>query len=624
MVKPIKQFEISSLKVSGFKCFAEERSFSFGPMNAIFGHNAQGKSTIADAISYAITGVSFFGSNRMDRLRAPGKNISVELQIVDGEGQPHCLIRNRVGDNTDVFWDGQPIAAKDLNTVFAERDLFLAVFNPLYLIEVLGNKGRDLFERYMPEVPHEKVMEQLSEHNQSILAQNPFLSPEALVKQTRESIRELESTLTYCQGQQDLLRSQREQSGVLLADRQKELQDCRVRIQELESIRTTGFDGSDLKERLADLYSLHEEYVREQASLPQTDDLDAKFRDLTQKRAKREADVYHSQYAQALADTQKQINELGMELARHRHILAGLQPGIRCPMCYQTVTQETLPALKDEFEATIRRICAQGKELSGQLDELHGLDEKAREVFEAFRAQDIAMCNLELADIELRRQQAVDAVRAENVRRQQKISEIREEIQNIELDLETGRLSSEEMVELECFKERAKALEAEIEVLTEQQGSSMGADVAPGISAEEINAEIVKKNELLTALSSYIAERVRQRFDHLDLNRVSISLYEVSKTTGEVRDVFKFNYEDRPYVILSLSEKIKAGLEVSELLKKIAGINYPVFIDNGESVPVIDNVRPSGQTFISQVVKNEQLRVEILGAAPAGRSEQAA
>ena len=624
MVKPIKQFEISSLKVSGFKCFAEERSFSFGPMNAIFGHNAQGKSTIADAISYAITGVSFFGSNRMDRLRAPGKNISVELQIVDGKGQPHCLIRNRVGDNTDVFWDGQPIAAKDLNTVFAERDLFLAVFNPLYLIEVLGNKGRDLFERYMPEVPHEKVMEQLSEHNQSILAQNPFLSPEALVKQTRDSIRELESTLTYCQGQQDLLQSQREQSGVLLADRQKELQDCRIRIQELESIRTTGFDGSDLKERLADLYSLHEEYVREQASLPQTDDLDAKFRDLTQKRAKREADVYHSQYAQALADTQKQINELGMELARHRHILAGLQPGIRCPMCYQTVTQETLPALKDEFEATIRRICAQGKELSGQLDELHGLDEKAREVFEAFRAQDIAMCNQELADIELRRQQAVDAVRAENERRQQKISEIREEIQNIELDLETGRLSSEEMVELECFKERAKALEAEIEVLTEQQGSSMGADVAPGISAEEINAEIVKKNELLTALSSYIAERVRQRFDHLDLNRVSISLYEVSKTTGEVRDVFKFNYEDRPYVILSLSEKIKAGLEVSELLKKIAGINYPVFIDNGESVPVIDNVRPSGQTFISQVVKNEQLRVEILGAAPAGRSEQAA
>ncbi|MFQ7856334.1 MAG: hypothetical protein ACLRIS_15565 [Flavonifractor plautii] len=376
-----------------------------------------------------------------------------------------------------------------------------------------------------------------------------------------------------------------------------------------------------MKERLADLYSLHEEYVREQASLPQTDDLDAKFRDLTQKRAKREADVYHSQYAQALADTQKQINELGMELARHRHILAGLQPGIRCPMCYQTVTQETLPALKDEFEATIRRICAQGKELSGQLDELHGLDEKAREVFEAFRAQDIAMCNLELADIELRRQQAVDAVRAENERRQQKISEIREEIQNIELDLETGASPRKKWWNWSASS--AQRRWKRDEVLTEQQGVPWG-PMWPRVSARRKSTLRLSRKMSCLPLSSYIAERVRQRFDHLDLNRVSISLYEVSKTTGEVRDVFKFNYEDRPYVILSLSEKIKAGLEVSELLKKIAGINYPVFIDNGESVPVIDNVRPSGQTFISQVVKNEQLRVEILGAAPAGRSEQAA
>lgn len=39
---------------------------------------------------------------------------------------------------------------------------------------------------------------------------------------------------------------------------------------------------------------------------------------------------------------QKQINELGMELARHRHILAGLQPGIRCPMCYR----EEIPILE--------------------------------------------------------------------------------------------------------------------------------------------------------------------------------------------------------------------------------------------------------------------------------------
>ena len=44
-------------------------------------------------------------------------------------------------------------------------------------------------------------------------------------------------------------------------------------------------------------------------------------------------------------------------------------------------------------------------------------------------------------------------------------------------------------------------------------------------------------------------------------------------------------------------------MEVSELLKSLVGVNFPVFIDDAERVPVIDNVRPTGQIFIAQVVK---------------------
>ncbi|MDR1131916.1 MAG: hypothetical protein LBL15_05815, partial [Oscillospiraceae bacterium] len=62
-------------------------------------------------------------------------------------------------------------------------------------------------------------------------------------------------------------------------------------------------------------------------------------------------------------------------------------------------------------------------------------------------------------------------------------------------------------------------------------------------------------------------------------------------------------------------EKIRAGLEISELMKRLAGRSYPVFIDNGESVPVIDNVRPTGQVLVSQVVRGAPLSVEILDGA---------
>jgi len=98
------------------------------------------------------------------------------------------------------------------------------------------------------------------------------------------------------------------------------------------------------------------------------------------------------------------------------------------------------------------------------------------------------------------------------------------------------------------------------------------------------------------------------------LNRVKIILYDAVKKTGEAKSVFKFSYDGKPYKFLSLSEKIKAGLEISELMKKLTDSDYPVFIDNGESVPVIDNVRPTGQVFIAQVVKGAPLNVKILDA----------
>ena len=64
-------------------------------------------------------------------------------------------------------------------------------------------------------------------------------------------------------------------------------------------------------------------------------------------------------------------------------------------------------------------------------------------------------------------------------------------------------------------------------------------------------------------------------------------------------------YYDR----LSLSEKIRAGMEVSELIKRLTGRNYPVFVDNMESVDDLANVRPTGQIIMAKCVSNAPLQV---------------
>ncbi|WP_298033687.1 hypothetical protein [uncultured Dysosmobacter sp.] len=94
---------------------------------------------------------------------------------------------------------------------------------------------------------------------------------------------------------------------------------------------------------------------------------------------------------------------------------------------------------------------------------------------------------------------------------------------------------------------------------------------------------------------------------------MEISLYDVVKTTGECRDTFKFTYGGRRYDRLSLSEKICAGMEVSELMKRLTGRNYPVFVDNMESIDDLANVRPTGQLIMAKCVKGAELQVRPAG-----------
>ena len=81
------------------------------------------------------------------------------------------------------------------------------------------------------------------------------------------------------------------------------------------------------------------------------------------------------------------------------------------------------------------------------------------------------------------------------------------------------------------------------------------------------------------------------------------------KSTGEVKDVFKFTFDGRRYDRLSLSEKIRAGMELSELMKRLTGRNYPVFVDNMESVDDLRNVQPTGQVIMARCMRNAQLCV---------------
>ena len=158
-MEKIQSFQITGMTISGFKCYQEPAELEFGNPTVITGGNGRGKSSVADAIAFAVTGLPFFGERGLDRLHNEvNPDVSIAMRFVDGTGKAHELVRTRQDGKMRITYDGGEIRQPDLNDLFGERDVFLSIFNPLYFIEELGDSGKNLLERYLPELPVETVL----------------------------------------------------------------------------------------------------------------------------------------------------------------------------------------------------------------------------------------------------------------------------------------------------------------------------------------------------------------------------------------------------------------------------------------------------------------------------------
>ena len=318
-----------------------------------------------------------------------------------------------------------------------------------------------------------------------------------------------------------------------------------------------------------------------------------------EKIAARKAEQYQSKYAQPLAEAQARVQALSVQYNQDAASYKALVPGVPCPVCRRPVTEDELPRLQEDLRNSAAAVLAQGKEQQAQIRELQDLDRKARETFEQFQADDLKKWEAETQQLEGKIRQLADDAAAQ-------VESLRTEIQQITADLEYGNLTQEEYDRLQACQEECRQCEAEMTAL-----QSVGDVDAAGFDQQisDLKAEITEQKKLIADVTVYASKRAEMTFSALRMNRVEISLFDVGKSTGEWKDAFKFTYNGRRYDRLSLSEKVRAGMEVSELVKRLTGRNYPVFVDNMESIDDMENGRPTGQLLLAKCVSRAELSV---------------
>lgn len=598
-MKKIKQFQITSLMLSGFKSYEEPTELVFGNPTVITGGNGRGKSSIADAIAFAVTGCPFFGERGIDRLHNENNpDVAIRMCFVDETGTLHELNRTRRKNRMTITYDGYEIRQLDLADLFGERDVFLSIFNPLYFIEELGEDGKKLLERYLPTIPHETVLSQLSEPVREHLKNETILSPEGSLKRCREEIRGLEERITYLRGQKDLAASQGESHEQAEQELTLQADLLRREIAELEQRQFSSMDVSAMQERFVELSGRYEEAARDERA--DTSKLREQLQLLREKIARREVEKYQSKFTEALAEASARVKDLGVRYQRENAAYKAFHAGMECPACHRSVTEQSLPEVQAALKKVLSELYAAGSEQRAQLIELQEMDKKAADTFAQFKEDDLGKWVAEATEMEQRCASLAEQASAETER-------LRAEIQTLTADLEYGNLSQSEYDHLGTCREELRQSEAKIAAL-----QTMTAAQLPDFDREiaQANASIAEIKRKMADVIAYISKRAELTFSQLKMNRVEISLYDVVKSTGEVKDTFKFQYGGRRYDRLSLSEKIRAGMEVSELMKRLTGRNYPVFVDNMESVDDLANVRPTGQIIMAKCVSGAALQVK--------------
>lgn len=567
MREQIKKFCILSVKMEGFKKFKEAYEVTLDRIAYISGSNGEGKTTIADAISYAFCGSPFWGEHSSDRLQnTESKEMCVEIKFVDENGEVHTLTRRRQKELTAITLDTLQLRQQDVTELFAEKDIFLSILNPLYFIEKIAKKGREFLQKLLPPVQNEEVLALLDESTKALLENESLLDPAYYIKKKREELKEIENDRNYFDGQADLLKIQQRESEAKVDEVIKKGEEIVSKKEALEKKQFEGIDVEALKAKQAQI----------SASLS-----DGRREKLFAKRTEVQNRQYISKLTGEIAKMQAEITAMKEKRERVISQAKNIKVGDKCPTCFTVVTEENRSRIVEELKKQYEELTLKGQGVVSAYKDLLALEEKSKAKFEEFRQEDLKRIEAELA--------AYDAGDVTD-------------IAMLEDKIRLGNLTEEEYSELVMVRKQAEEFGKEVELLTKADEIPAKLEaIEKGLENAKTRACALEKR--INAVNLFAAKIAELTLKPLKMNRAAISLYSIVKTTGELKDDFKFTYDGKDYRWLSASEKIKAGLEVANLLARLTGLQYPTFIDNAECITTkLDGV--CGQVLLAYARNN--------------------
>jgi len=649
--------KLLSLTLKNFKGIKSFTLDTQGCDISVFGDNATGKTTLADAFMWLLFDKD--SQNRKDfEIKTLGPDgepehglehtVEAILELEDGSQlalkkvfkekwtkKRGSATAEFTGHTTDYYLDGVPVKKKEYDEKIAEiadEEIFRLLTDPRYFNEVLHwQKRRELLLEVCGDVSDAEVIASKKE-----LSKLADILGNRTIEQHRKVIQARRSEIN------------------------KELEKIPVRIDEVERNLPNVDDITNTEALPNDIAKLREELRSKQEELAQAK-AGGKIADLTAKKrmieakmleeknrmigeATRKSDLLREELFQVndtISKTKSEIDYRKMKARNTKTEISNLEEKLKtlrtswhaensktfefdqsetCPYCGQALPQEQLQEAREKALADFnrkkaeqleaindegRRLAARKSELEDELKDLlreqemleatlPGLEKKQEALQTEIKSIQDSLKNLEPS--------------AEYVRLQKQHEELQEQIRQAQADVSTTVAAIQKEAD-----EISGAIQALEQAKARFEARESGLNRIEELKAEErkLATEYEELEQQLYLTEEFIRTKVRLLEDKINskFKMARFKLFEV-QVNGALAECCETTYNGVPYSNLNNGARLNIGLDIINTLAEHYDFAPPVWLDNAESVT---DILPTRGQQIRLVVseKDKRLRAEI-------------
>lgn len=582
-----------SLEIKDFKGI-EFLKFDFGNVNKIVGANETGKTTVADAISYCLTGKSSLGEKFFEIIPVGKEGVSptvkLEIEMDDGENKRYASL-SRVYQakygrdkkftgtySTVCYINDAKCTVKEMDawveSHICDSEIFRLVHDVRYFTENITTSGREL----------------AWEAQRRLLMSICPVKSDLQISGEDDKWAEISEQLKRYDTASDLLTALKQKYSAL----QKELDDMSVRIDSLEDCKKdcdiTIEEAESRKEfvssRMKKLEEENEQYRASQKS-DKVESLKAEIESVKKQIEEINSENMRiaNEFIQNRACVSRKISDSRSEILKREREIDTITFGFEdlkkkanavksvCPTCGQSMpadrTEKQLQAIRKKYKDDKERCDCLKSEIEVFEKELKNLKSQ----MERFAAGPEVQDNSELMN------------------------------QLNQLFSEMNEVSVKDLDSYEEDKEKLQAEYKEAEAV--YQDAKFNQEMEDKIvSLENERRETLKTKadtqrilDLTREFITYKCDLVERKLNKM-FGGVRFKMFRQNKTNDEIKECCDIFWNGVPYSALSYSTKFIVSMKIAQAFQDYYNVHIPLMVDNAESIDFDSDI--DGQVILME------------------------